>query len=177
MTKAKITIEDNFLNSELLSKIQEVMMGPYLFAWYYSTDVDYANDEHNTNTFQFIHMFYQNSAPQEKISVVSGILERIKPIAILRIKANLSTRTPHIVENKFHTDIGGIDSQLNQWTTSVFYVNSNDGYTEFEDGTKVESVANRLVSFPADMEHRGTSCTNENIRVIINFNYMRANKI
>ena len=118
-------------------------------------------------------MFYQNSTPQEKISVVSGILERINPLAILRIKANLSTRTPHIVENKFHTDIGGIDSQLNQWTTSVFYVNTNDGYTEFENGTRVESVANRLVSFPADMEHRGTSCTNENIRVVINFNYMK----
>jgi len=51
------------------------------------------------------------------------------------------------------------------------YVNTNNGYTKFEDGTKVESVANRLVTFPANMKHKGTSCTDEKIRVVINFNY------
>ena len=50
-------------------------------------------------------------------------------------------------------------------------MNSNDGYTLFEDGTKVESVANRLVRFPASIKHTGTTCTNANRRVLINFNW------
>ena len=51
-------------------------------------------------------------------------------------------------------------------------MNTNNGYTKFEDGTKVESVANRLVTFPASMMHTGTSCTDKKIRIVINFNYM-----
>ena len=57
------------------------------------------------------------------------------------------------------------------WTTSIFYMNTNNGYTEFENGAKVESVENRMVVFPAEMKHRGTSCTDKKIRVVINFNY------
>ena len=104
--------------------------------------------------------------------------------SIWRIKANLLTKTPNIIENEFHVDMGRvykdgveIDSSgghkklLKQSTTSIFYVNTNNGYTKFEDGTKIESVANRLVSFSSNMKHKGTSCTDEKIRVVINFNY------
>ena len=41
----------------------------------------------------------------------------------------------------------------------------------FEDGTKVESVGNRLLTFPANMKHMGTSCTDQQFRIVINFNY------
>ena len=52
-------------------------------------------------------------------------------------------------------------------TTSILYINTNNGYTEIEDGTKVDSVANRLVSFPSNMEHRGISQTDEKTRILI----------
>ena len=42
-----------------------------------------------------------------------------------------------------------------------------------EDGTKVESIANRMVTFPSNMKHKGTSCTDERTRVVINFNYFK----
>ena len=58
------------------------------------------------------------------------------------------------------------------YTTAIFYVNSNNGYTEFENGAIVESEENRMVVFPAEMKHRGTSCTDKKIRVVINFNYL-----
>ena len=96
------------------------------------------------------------------------------PILLWRIKANLLTKTPNIVENEFHVDV--FDGELKvreQLTTSIFYVNTNNGYTKFEDGTKIESVANRLISFPSNMKHTGTSCTDEKIRIVINFNYLK----
>jgi len=52
-------------------------------------------------------------------------------------------------------------------------MNTNNGYTKFEDGTKIESVANRMVFFSSNMKHTGTSCTDEKIRVVINFNYFK----
>ena len=63
------------------------------------------------------------------------------------------------------------EEKQKQWKTSIFYVNTNNGYTLFEDGTKVESVANRMLTFPTNMKHTGTSCTDSQTRIVINFNY------
>jgi len=164
-------IEDNFLKQEEFDKIQNLLMGD-TFPWYYNPTIDLANDE---DKYQFIHLFYDAYIPiSVNIKIINPLVYGIKPISLWRVKANLLTRTPNIIENTFHTDIGKLidkPEKLAQWTTSIFYVNTNNGYTKFEDGTKVESVANRVVTFPANMKHHGTSCTNEKTRVVINFNY------
>ena len=85
-----------------------------------------------------------------------------------RMKANLLTKTPSFIENEFHVD----DPTKKPFTTAIFYLNSNNGYTKFKDNTKVESKENRLIRFPVAKEHTGSSCTDENIRVVINFLYM-----
>jgi len=41
-----------------------------------------------------------------------------------------------------------------------------------ENGKKVESVENRLVVFPTELEHCGVSCTDNKQRVVINFNFL-----
>ena len=55
--------------------------------------------------------------------------------------------------------------------TSILYLNTNDGYTQFENGTKIESIENRLITFPLSYRHTGTTCTNQPFRAVINFNY------
>ena len=52
-------------------------------------------------------------------------------------------------------------------------INTNNGYTEFENGEKVKSVANRLVMFPSNFEHRGVTQTDEQTRIMINFNFLK----
>ena len=70
--------------------------------------------------------------------------------------------------------MGGMSEEKpKQWTTSIFYINTNNGYTKFENGEKVESVANRMVTFSTNLKHTGTSCTDERTRVVINFNYFK----
>ena len=83
----------------------------------------------------------------------------------------------------FHTDISMKSDRHNdlwmkkhkstsQWTTSNFYINTNNGYTLFEkDGSKVQSVANRLCTFPSSVRHSSTTQTDVTQRVVINFNY------
>ena len=162
-------IEDNFLGQKEFDELQALMMG-YDFAWYYNSEIVSGDKK---DKFQFTHMFYHNYAPQSELCEnLAPILEIMNPISLSRIKANLLTKTPTIVENKFHIDMDGMsEEKLKQWTTSIFYVNTNNGYTKFEDGTIVESVANRMVTFPANLKHTGTSCTDEKRRIVINFNY------
>ena len=54
---------------------------------------------------------------------------------------------------------------------AIYYLNTCDGYTYFKGGTKVESIANRIIIFPSEVWHGGTSVTNADRRVVINFNY------
>ena len=51
-------------------------------------------------------------------------------------------------------------------------MNTNNGYTTFKDGTKVDSVANRMIIFDSELDHTGTTCTDQKSRVIINFNFL-----
>ena len=163
-------IEDNFLDQEKFDELQTLMMGDN-FARYYKPYIDYPSEKEKG--FQFTHMFYQEDASNsEYFKNLTSILDKINLMSLWRIKANLLTRTSNIVENSFHVDNLDIsEEKLNQWTTSIFYINTNNGYTKFEDGTKVESVANRMVTFPANIKHTGTSCTDKKTRIIINFNY------
>ena len=71
-----------------------------------------------------------------------------------------------IIRHGFHVDFSYVGSK-----TAIYYVNSNNGYTEFEDGTKIESIKNRIVIFPSNLKHTGTTCTDRKIRTIVNFNY------
>ena len=162
-------IEDNFLKQEDFDKIQKLMMEPSPFPWFYADRIVFEDD---VDKFQFIHAFYDNHMPMSPFSnELDSIINIIQPFSIVKIRAKLLTRTPEIVESTFHVDIPLLEENLKQWTTSIFYINTNNGYTKFEDGTIVESVANRMLSFPANMKHCGTSCTDERRRIVINFNY------
>ena len=162
-------IEDNFLKQEEFDKIQKLMGEPSPFPWFYADRIVFEDD---VDKFQFIHAFYDNHMPMSPFSnELDSIINIIQPFSIVKIRAKLLTRTPEIVESTFHVDIPLLEENLKQWTTSIFYINTNNGYTKFEDGTIVESVANRKLSFPANMKHCGTSCTDKRRRIVINFNY------
>jgi len=167
-------IINNFLDQKEFDKLQNIMMGETL-PWFFNDGITDLNEK--GKIFQFVHAFYVYErsfifVDHNYISILDYLLNKINPTMLCRIKANLLTKTSNTVENTFHVDIGVLEN-LKQLTTSIFYVNTNNGYTKFEDGTIVESVANRMVIFPADMEHTGTSCTDEKTRVVINFNYFK----
>ena len=165
-------IEDNFLEQKEFDRLQTLIMG-FPFDWHYCQSITtYEIDKDN---FQFVHTFYRYDSPRSSyFENLKPILEIINPISIYRIKTNSRTKTSKNEESSFHSDMDIMsEEKRKQWTTSIFYVNTNNGYTEFEDGTKIESVENRMVTFPTNLKHRGTSCTDEKIRVVINFNYFK----
>ncbi len=168
MNKDSYEIIDNFLEADDFYRIKDTMMGPY-FDWYFN-DAVVDDQEDKINQYQFIHSFYRDSRPISTFfDVIEPIISKINPVALLRIKANLNPRTENNFEHGYHVDY---ENSLSNQRTGVFYLNTNNGYTLFEDGTKVESVENRFVSFKTSMKHTGSTCTNENARVLINFNYI-----
>ena len=89
---------------------------------------------------------------------------------IVRAKFNLLYRTEKIQEHGMHIDI---EKPADKSKTAVLYLNTNNGYTKFESGEKITSVANRLVLFDATMPHAGTtnSCK-QPYRAVLNLNYI-----
>ena len=56
--------------------------------------------------------------------------------------------------------------------TAIFYINTTNGYTEFESGVRVSSVANRVCIFNSNLNHRGVTHTEgDQQRIVVNFNY------
>ena len=50
-------------------------------------------------------------------------------------------------------------------------MNTNNGWTEFKSGIKVNSIANRMLIFDSKYEHVGVTSTDSNRRVVLNFNF------
>lgn len=150
---------DNFLSNE---HYQELVEEIHNMPWFYSSSIDYF-DEVEPEKYQFIHTFWEGGHTYSR-KVVDLFSYYIQPIAWCRIKANFSLARDVLTENNLHIDGSHGDN------TAIFYLNSNDGYTFFEDGDKVESVANRLVLFPRETMHSGTTSTDTH-RIVINLNW------
>ncbi len=162
-----LKIIDNFLGPEEFRQVKSLFESNY-FPWYKGKVLDdYEINCSVEDNLQFAHIFYQDHLPRgEYIDILPWFLEKLSVRALIKAKANLNLKTNHIIEHGFHTDFDNDDSH-----TAVYYVNTNDGYTLFENGTKVESVENRIAIFKVNESHTGTSCTNASCRIVINFNY------
>lgn len=155
---------DNFLPDPVFVSLRDQMLGGD-FPWFYhpGTAGEASTGLHD---FQFVHIFYWRNAWQSNLGhILAPVIDRIQPKALIKIKANLTTPTPQNAHGGWHRDYDF------SCTTAVLYLNDNDGYTEFESGEKVESVANRFVRFDSLTNHVGVTATNSPHRVLINFNY------
>ena len=71
-----------------------------------------------------------------------------------------------IIEYDMH-----VDTDLN-CKNEVYYNNSNNGYTLFENGTIINSIRNRIVIFDSNLRHCGTTCTDQKNRIVLNLNFI-----
>ena len=139
------------------------------FPWYFCNTIAGPNNS-GLDQYQFTHTFFSLAKPFQSnySNFLQPLLTKLNAKYILRIKANLRPRTANAVVSPYHTDM-----QLNQ-QTAIFYLNTNNGYTKFQDNDypDVHSVANRLLTFYGGLKHAGTSCTDQNTRIVLNINYI-----
>lgn len=152
---------DNFLSETEFFKLKEFICSDH-FPWYYNDCKVYPGD----GQYQFTHVFYvDNLVNSSHYEILTPILNKLDIKSLIRAKANLTTKTSHITEYLMHCD------EDFECKTSIFYVNTNNGYTKFDNEKIVNSVENRLVKFNTLTKHCGTTCTNSNTRIVLNFTY------
>ena len=153
---------DNFLPDYYFRSLSNTILGDD-FWWFYNEDTAIEGDGHS----HFINMFYKKNpvGPTESFPKIEPYLPFFKMKELCRIKANLAPRTI------FHRKTGWHVDNLPCSTTAILYMNTNNGWTEFKKGSRVKSVANRVVIFDSNLEHQGVTCTDKKRRVLINFNY------
>ena len=166
-----IQIHDNFLTQTEYEALYNVF-GTQDVNWHYNDFINSPMDDDGDYNFQFVHPIYhynENKTKSPYKKLIDPILSKLNVETLLRLKFNMNTRTNKIIESNFHVDIG---TYPNTYKIAIFYLNSNDGYTLFECGRKIESVANRVAIFDGKLKHCGTSCTNQKNRIVLNINYI-----
>ena len=174
------TVIDNFLPEDIHKNICDMVFGGELPLFcqhntlsYGSFDNEELNKKHNITDEGhpfFYHMYFKDlKYISDWDNVFEPVMNKVDPVAYLRIKLNIFSNRGNRLSSGWHRDMGEIDTP---YTTAIYHLNTNNGYTLFEDGTKVKSVANRLVSFPGNMIHTGITQTDEDMRAFINFNYI-----
>ena len=159
----RVKVVDNFLPEYQFKQIQDMLIEKDpIFPWYYNDDICYEND----GKFQFTHTFYNHNDGTKSYyySLLDACQNKLGVKKLVRIKANLNTRTLFHRKTGWHYD-------FEDMTTSILYLNTNNGWTAIKGYGKVESVANRMVIFDSNLQHTGVTCTDQNRRVMINFNY------
>lgn len=168
-----ITIIDNFLDKTDLKEIQDLFLGSW-FPWYFNQGIVSLDDAKIINSidifdFQFTHTFIrEEQVVSDHLKNLKALIDKINPRHIVRLKANLQTPTVEQIRSRFHTDL----EDTTGITTAVFYVNTNNGFTVFEDDTRIKSIENRLVMFDGSIPHAGTTCTDQKSRCVINLNFV-----
>ena len=140
------------------------------FPWYYS---DSSVDGDNISYFSHLFMKFGKSN-SDFTYLVEPFYSLMKPSKLLHIRANLTVSKTKVFKTPFHTDYHEQDPKHR---TAIFYLNDNNGYTEFKKPKKIiKSEANKFIIFK-NTKHRAVTQNDTDKRIVINFNYFTDAKI
>ncbi len=182
---------DNFLQPKDFEKIQNLFMPKYedegatniaiegdgikstittefpFIPWTYNVVIARADEPKNWKTFYMSHLVYFDT-----LGIVSPFYPFFEPIldlldvkALRRIKCNLFPYTEIVQEHSLHADADFSHK------TALFSINTCDGYTTLENGTRVGAVANRMLKFDGSSMHKSSTTSDQTVRINVNFNY------
>ena len=117
---------------------------------------------------QFVHVFYDNDEPQSPfITIIEPLIEFLDPLCLIKAKANLTIATENPQAHEWHQDTG--DERI---MTALYYANTNNGFTEFETGERVDCERGELITFPSTLKHRAWTHTDTQARAVIHISYI-----
>lgn len=156
-------IIENYLPKPLFETIKVLTMEsdfPYIYQ-------NKTADQNDTSHFFFGHKLFWNRQPLSNylIPIVYPLMAKIEHNELIRAKVNCYPKTSNHITTGFHIDTDEKHQVL------LYSVNTNNGYTLFENGNKVPSIANQAVIFDGHLNHSSVTQTDENIRVNININF------
>ena len=159
------TVQDNYLNETDFKNLKNIMLRRD-FPWYFINTVASLHDKNQFHYF-FSHVFFmrEDGITSPFFKVLTPILEKLEVKAFIRIRANLYSNQGKIIEHETHVDYDF------KHKAALFSLNTCNGFTTLEDGTKIKSVGNRILLFDASTAHHSSTCTDAKVRCNININY------
>lgn len=158
---------DNYLDHNYFRELVDFATGCHpqrQLQWTYCPSIVFKEGSDSLDSY-FCSAIYGDQPLSEHYSLFGPFWEILEIKSLMRIKMNLYPRTESLVEHEKHSDFPFTHKG------AVLSLNTCDGYTILEDGTKIESVANRILFFDPSKLHGSTNCTNDKARFNINFNY------
>ena len=159
-----MNIKDNFFEQTTFDSIVSAISSDD-FPWFYLNGI--ANKEDRSD-LGFYHILYHNHRPNSSFAdhIMAPIVDAVKPKAIIRCRISSYLRGEKIIHHAWHKDYGYPNNAF------MLYLNTNDGYTSFKDGTKIDCVANRAVFFSPQVLHCSSNCTDQERRLVFTMNYL-----
>ena len=174
--KIMTKIIDNFLDPELHKWMCQGIVENTYFPWYFQpvtapnpSPAPYGFAEGESQS-SYNHLVYLNEW-SDFHHYFKPLLEKIDTTQFSRVKINSVSKQPSPKIHGWHLDQAKEGESTEDLKVSVYYLNTNNGYTLLEDGTRVDSVANRLVTFSNTMLHTCVSQTDVERRFVVNINY------
>ena len=169
----KVQIFNNFLDQEVFLEIKKFIMSPRC-QWRYVNYIAHKDGRDNDNDGYFVHSFkdchpqtFEDRYPESPhFPLIAKILDKIQYQNILRIRSSLYPRRDVQKPDPFHIDYNF------PHRVCIFYVNTNNGYTMFENGEKIPSVENQLAMFDGSEKHCSVVQTDTSARYIVNINIL-----
>jgi hypothetical protein len=169
----KVQIFNNFLDQEVFLEIKKFIMSPRC-QWRYVNYIAHKDGRDNDNDGYFVHSFkdchpqtFEDRYPESPhFPLIAKILDKIQYQNILRIRSSLYPRRDVQKPDPFHIDYNF------PHRVCIFYVNTNNGYTMFENGEKIPSVENQLATFDGSEKHCSVVQTDTPARYIVNINIL-----
>ena len=180
--KDKFYVADNFLPEDQFLELQKSLVWNTDFPFYMvqnvgvdkrvSTPESYEKEIANHWSWFSTHTLYQWDVPCSEY--FDSIQKIFLPIfykmgvmnALIRMKVNFYPHTTEIHEHSPHQDTSAFIK------AALFSLNTCDGFTRMHDGSKIDSVANRVVFFDGSQLHNSSTTTNAKARYKINFNFL-----
>ena len=160
-------IIDNYLPEEVFKDLQSTIVWNQGFPWYFNSNVS-GQQKEVEGTYYATHTAYHSCKPlssfYQKMSPIVNSLTNFR--ALIRVKVNFYPRTDELYEHGRHVDYDFENKG------AILSLNTCDGFTRLEDGTKVDSVANRLLLFDPSKKHNSSTTTGIEGRFNININYL-----
>ena len=174
MTPSYYRIIENFLPENEFDHLEKLHICNPDYPYYFTGTIAAKElDKDDIHTMVGQHIVYGNHKPLSKYYPEYGyLLDKIwneaDPMArsLLRIRINFFTSSPVFHEHAMHHDYEF------KHKGCILYLNTCDGYTKLEDGTKIDSIRNRLLIHDPQRPHCSTNTTNAKGRWNINVNYV-----
>ncbi len=169
-----VVVVDDFLPEDEFKKLQDLIVMNTDFPLYFQKEVNHSSGTCETaywNWYQVHTVMKEDTVWSKHYNMFKDVfLHRFVELniyrALMRIKINMYPYTDSIREHSRHVDYPF------KHKGALFSLNTCDGFTRLYDGTKIDSVANRMMFFDPSTDHNSSTTTNAGARYNINFNFL-----